>query len=81
MTEPYLQEININQLLLDLENPRYDNIDGQREALITTLKIQNEKLINLIIDIANRGTNPFELIVVTPFDSKEDRFIVLEGNR
>jgi len=72
--------IPLDCLLIDLENPRYDTRPSQRDALITMLKEQGEKLINLAEDIVYRGLNPSELPIVMPTED-DKTFIVLEGNR
>jgi len=70
--------IKLENLLIDLQNPRYDSRKSQVEALYTIIHDQKEKLINLAEDIIIKGTNDSDLPIVAETD---DKFIVLEGNR
>ncbi len=73
--------ISIQNLLVDLQNPRYDPRTNQKEAILTLINEQGTKLLSLMEDIANEsGLNPSELPMVMP--SGDDKsFIVIEGNR
>jgi len=73
--------ISIQNLLIDLQNPRYDSRTNQKEAILTIINEQGFKLLSLMEDIANEsGLNPSELPMVIP--SGDDKsFIVIEGNR
>lgn len=71
--------VEIENILLDNQNPRLKTIHEQEiECLKEILKKSEEKLLNLIIDIAEKGLNPFENIGVLKVKNK---FLVLEGNR
>ena len=72
--------IALENLLIDLQNPRYDPRTSQREAITTIANEQGVKLANLAEDIVDKGLNPSELPMVTPSDDG-NTFIVLEGNR
>ena len=74
------QLVKIEGLLIDLENPRYDIFGSQREALLTIAREQGTKLANLAEDIATKGLNPSELLVVTE-TNQAGQYFVLEGNR
>ncbi len=74
-----MKPISIENLLIDLHNPRYDIRNSQREALTTIAHDQGLKLVNLAEDIIDKGLNPSEVVMVTPFD--ESSYVVLEGNR
>ncbi len=80
MAAPTKRSIPLNNLLIDLQNPRYDLRINQREALTTIAHDQGMKLVNLAEDIVDRGLNPSDLPMVTPAD-QPDLFVVLEGNR
>jgi hypothetical protein len=75
-----IQRISLENLLIDLENPRHDPRINQREALATIAGEQSGKLLNLAEDIVDKGLSPFELPMVTPIDDG-NTFVVLEGNR
>ena len=71
--------VEIENILLDNQNPRLKTIHEQEiECLKEILEKSEEKLLNLIIDIAEKGLNPFENIGVLKLKNK---FLVLEGNR
>jgi len=79
--QPSIQQIAIENLLIDLQNPRYDPRTNQREAIMSIANDQGVKLANLAEDIVEKGLNPSELPIVTPEDGGNNAFIVLEGNR
>lgn len=74
-----IQLIPLENLIIDLQNPRYDPRKSQREALYTIAREQDFKLINLVQDILDKGLNLSDLPMVTPIEN--DIFVVLEGNR
>ena len=74
-----IQTIKITNLLLSVENPRFERVGSQRESLDIMVGEQRDKLINLSKDIVEAGINPGELTFVTP--EKGNMFKVLEGNR
>ena len=78
--ESHIQSIPLQDLLIDLNNPRYDPRINQREALSSIAREQGKKLISLAEDIVDKGLNPSELPMVTPSGDGKT-FIVLEGNR
>jgi hypothetical protein len=75
-----IRSIPIANLLIDLQNPRYDPRTNQREAIATIANDQGAILANLAEDIVEKGLNPSELPIVTPSDDAR-YFVVLEGNR
>lgn len=77
---PSVQQIPLERLLVDLQNPRYDPRTSQREALATIAQDQGNKLLNLAEDIAEKGLNPSELAIVTS-SGERNTYSVLEGNR
>lgn len=72
--------LTIDSLDLDLENPRITLASDQRDAMQKILNEQKVKLINLAESIAARGLNPMDRFLVLK-SPKQDKFIVLEGNR
>jgi len=79
MTNP-VQPIRLENLLIDLQNPRYDARTDQRDAYRTIAQEQGMKLLSLAADIVDNGLNPCEHPIVTPTDDGS-LFVVLEGNR
>ncbi len=74
-------EVSIDDLALNLKNPRFDGLDNQREALEKIVVSQGRKLVNLADDIATRGLSPAVRILVVADDGNPDQYIVLDGNR
>ena len=72
------QNINLSDLLLNSENPRFNPVKHQTEAISSMLEDQKEKLIALAKHIIEFGLNPTDITLVTPFEKK---WLVLEGNR
>ncbi len=72
------QSINIDELLLDQQNPRFDPVDSQQDAIQAVLDDQGQKIYNLAEDIAQHGLNPSTLFIVFKDKSK---FIDGDGNR
>jgi hypothetical protein len=76
------KQIAITNLLLNIENPRFELVGNQREALLAMIADQADKIINLAKDIIETGMlNPSELVIVTPSENEKKHYIVLEGNR
>ncbi len=76
-----VKSISLQNLLIDLQNPRYDPRTNQREAIVTIVNEQGSKLVALAEDIVNEGgLNPSELPMVMS-SGDESTFIVMEGNR
>ena len=74
-------EIQIEELLLDAENPRFVRGSSQRDILQKVLDDQQEKLYTLAESIVDDGMNPMDRLLVIRADKGADRFIALEGNR
>ena len=75
------QSLKLSNLYLDLNNPRYEEQKSQNEALNTMAKEQGQKLLVLLKDIINYGLNPTDIPIVMSNSSKDNKYIVLEGNR
>jgi len=75
-----IKQIPLTNLLIDIQNPRYDPRKNQHEAIATIANEQRIKLVNLAQDILDKGLNPSELPIVIPTDEKNN-YIVKEGNR
>ena len=73
-----IKEIEIKNLLINTENPRFEPVQDQQSAIDTMLTDKRSNLKNLAKDIAEKGLNPGELLYVTKENKK---YIVLEGNR
>lgn len=73
--------LDIALLIINTENPRFDMVGNQREAIALMVAHQKDKLVRLAQDIVENGVNPSDLIIVTPHTKHEGKFNVLEGNR
>ena len=70
---------NISQLNLDKDNPRLPDTVTRNEKEIIKYLASKTGIEDLMISIGVNGFFPGEAIVVTP--GKNDKYIVLEGNR
>lgn len=77
----YTRKISIANLLVNKDNPRFEPQSSQREAINRLLEGNMiDKMVHLAEDIAKKGLNPMERLLVEP--SGDDKtFVVLEGNR
>ncbi|NKD14523.1 hypothetical protein [Aeromonas caviae] len=74
--------IDINELNLDLENPRFtEPAVGQRDAINKMLEIQGPRLIQIAKDIAENGIDPSENLIIFTSEDDDNHYIVAEGNR
>ena len=75
-------EVNLDELQLDLNNPRFDGLANQREALEKIVLSQGSKLVNLAEDIVAEGMSPAHrmLVIRAPGKGATD-YIVMDGNR
>lgn len=75
-------ELNLDELQLDLNNPRFDGLANQREALQKIVQSQGSKLVNLAEDIVASGMSPaHRMLVVKATGKGAAGFIVMDGNR
>ena len=73
-------ELSIDELLLDLDNPRLGSTSSQSEALASIVRLNPEHFQNLMASIRDDGLDPGDsLYVIRPEDGQD--FVVLEGNR
>lgn len=80
MQKHHVDEINVVNLIANIENPRYELVGNQQEAIEVMLHDQKRKLVNLSEHILANGINPSELPIVSPYEDSK-HYIVLEGNR
>jgi hypothetical protein len=73
-------EVSIDDLLLDLKNPRFEGLDSQRDALEKIVFSQGRKLVNLADDIATEGLSPAHRMLVVRAKER-GKYNVLDGNR
>ena len=73
--------VDISDLNINIENPRFEMVGNQREAIKTMIEDQKEKLVKLAEDIINDGLNPGDPIFIIKHERQENQYNVLEGNR
>lgn len=75
------KSIPIEDLRLDIKNPRIAEASSQRDALLKIVTDQDVKLVALAESIVEDGLNPMDRFLVIPSDEEANKYIVLEGNR
>src|ERR1700740_639869 len=75
------KSLKIDQLRLDLINPRINKAGDQREAMQRIIEDQESKLANLAESIVNEGLNPMDRLLVMKSENGDGTYTVLEGNR
>lgn len=82
MSTGIVRPIPLENLIVNQHNPRHAPQTSQREAIFALVRHRTEanKLANLAEDIADRGLNPSELLLVAE-STTSGMYDVLEGNR
>jgi len=75
------KSLKIDEVLLDLENPRISRSTSQREALQKIIEDQDVKLVALAESIAENGLNPMDRLLVIKSEGSAGKWTVIEGNR
>jgi len=75
------KNLRIDQLALDLINPRITQASSQREAMQRIIDDQGVKLANLADSIVDEGLNPMDRLLVMRSENGDGKYTVLEGNR
>ena len=73
-------ELSIDELILDLDNPRVGSTSSQSEALESIVRLNTGHFQNLMASIRDEGLDPGDSLYVVRSDDGQD-FVVLEGNR
>lgn len=73
-------ELSIDELLLDLDNPRLGSVSSQSEALASLVRLNPSHFRNLMASIRDDGLDPGDSLYVIRSEDGHD-FVVLEGNR
>ncbi|PXW76113.1 hypothetical protein BZA02_1176 [Ruegeria sp. P4] len=78
-----VKKIRLNRLILHEDNPRFEGILNEEEAIKALCS--NEKVLELARDISENGLSPLERFMVFRQDIDDDpteaNYIVAEGNR
>jgi hypothetical protein len=72
-------DLTIDELVLDLENPRISHCESQREALQKIIEDQDVKLVVLAESIVADGLNPMDRWLVLRSPTELGKYIVLAG--
>lgn len=76
------QELNLDELHLDLKNPRFAGLSSEREALEKIVVSQGVKLVNLAEDIVTEGMSPAHRMLVMRAPGRGSTgYVVMDGNR
>ena len=75
------KNLKIDQLELDVANPRISKANNQVETLQRIIDDQDVKLGNLAESIVEDGLNPMDRLLVMKSESNNGKYTVLEGNR
>jgi hypothetical protein len=75
-------ELNLDELQLDLKNPRFDGLANQRDALHKIVQSQGSKLVNLAEDIVANGMSPaHRMLAIRAAGRGAIGYVVVDGNR
>ena len=72
--------LSIDELLMDLDNPRLGSTSSQSEALASIVRLNPGYFQNLMGSIRDDGLDPGDSLYVVRSEDGQD-FVVLEGNR
>ena len=75
------KSLTVDEILLDLENPRISRSTSQREALQKIIEDQDVKLVAIAESISEDGLNPMDRLLVIRADGEAGKWTVIEGNR
>jgi hypothetical protein len=75
------KNLKIEQLELDVVNPRISKANDQHETMQRIVDDQDVKLSNLAESIVEDGLNPMDRLLVMKSESGNGKYTVLEGNR
>src|SRR5699024_7321022 len=73
--------INIDEIIVNILNPRYEPQSDEQEEIRLILSGNNQKkILNLMRDIAKYGTDPSDSVIVD-YDEELKGYVSKEGNR
>ncbi|NTF69773.1 hypothetical protein [Rhizobium rhizogenes] len=75
------KSLPIEDLRLDIKNPRIAEANSQRDALQKIVTDQDIKLVALAESIVEDGLNPMDRFLVIPSEEELNKYVILEGNR
>ena len=72
--------VKLNQIYLDLNNPRHDPLDSEQDAIAHLVANSNIKVLAKHISEIG-STSPLELMALVPNPKVKNGYITAEGNR
>src|SRR5262245_40642842 len=77
-----MTSVMIDELLLDVRNPRHAQAKSQKDAIKKVLEEQRDKLVKLAESVVEQnGLSPLDRLLVLDKKPSENGYVVLEGNR
>ena len=74
-------DAEVDDLLLDLENPRIGTVQGQSEALEAIVRLNTQHFRNMMVSIKINDLDPGESFYVIADGEDEGSYAVVDGNR
>lgn len=74
-------EAEVDDLLLDLENPRTGTVVGQSEALEAIVRLNTQHFRNMMASIKANDLDPGDSFYVIADEEDEESYTVVDGNR
>lgn len=75
------KNIDIDNLLLDENNPRIHQADNQKHAIKEIIRGQGDKLYHIALHIAENGLSPLHRLAIVSTEDEKGKYLVIEGNR
>ncbi|MDP3545522.1 MAG: ParB N-terminal domain-containing protein, partial [Phreatobacter sp.] len=74
-------EAEVDDLLLDLENPRIGTAKGQSDALESIVRLNTQHFRNMMASIKANDLDPGDSFYVIADEEDEGSYTVVDGNR
>lgn len=74
-------DADVDDLLLDLENPRTGTVEGQSEALEAIVRLNIQHFRNMMASIKANDLDPGDSFYIIADDEDEGSYTVVDGNR
>lgn len=74
-------ELEVDDLLLDLENPRTGTVEGQAAALEAVVRLNPQNFRNMMQSIKANDLDPGDSFYIIADDENENDYVVVDGNR
>ncbi len=74
-------ELELDELLLDLENPRIGSVEDQSSAIEALIELNPSHFRTMMLSVKEHGLDPGDSLYVIANEEFEDEYTVLDGNR